>query len=48
MSRFEPDFIFLMEVKAARNNIERVKSQLKYEGMFYVEGVNNGGGLALL
>ena len=48
MSRFLPSVIFLMEVKLRRNKMEDIKRKLRYEGLFYVEGINNGGGLALL
>ena len=48
MSRFLPSVIFLMEVKIRRNKMEGIKRKLRYEGLFYVEGINNEGGLALL
>ena len=37
-----------MEVKVQRGRVERVQILLKYEGLFFVEGVNSGGGIALL
>ena len=43
MSRFLPSVVFLMEVKLKRN-----KKKLIFEGLFYVERVNNEGGLVLL
>ena len=48
VNRFKPTFIFLMQVKIGRSKVERVKHQLQYEGLFVVEGINSGGGLALL
>lgn len=46
--RFGPKLIFLMEVKVCRDKMERVIRKLQSEDMFCVEGVNNGGGLALI
>ena len=40
--------IFLMEVKVERSHVERVMEKIKFEGLFTVDSVRGGGGLALL
>lgn len=47
-SNFKPNFIFLMEVKIDRERVEVVQKQLKYNGLCFYPGENNGGGVALL
>ena len=47
-SRLKPNIIFLMEVKINIFKMEKIKLLLHYEGLFYVQGGNRGGGLALL
>ena len=48
VSRFKPEIVFLMEVKTSMLNMERIKCRLKFEGFFFVEGKNRGGGITLL
>ena len=48
VSRYKPNFVFLMEVKVNREKVEPVKKQLKFEGLFYVEGVRKGRGVAFM
>ena len=36
-----------METKCQRNQVESIKHRMGYEGLFFMPGVNNGGGLAL-
>ena len=48
MSRCQPMFIFLMEVEINREKVEKVQRRLRFDGLFFVEGVNVGGGLALI
>lgn len=48
VSSNKPSCIFLLEVKIARSRVERIKEQLGFQSLFYVNNVNNGGGLALL
>ena len=45
---FSPKFIFLREVNVQRERVERVQRLLKYEGLYFVEGINNGGEITLL
>ena len=44
----QPKMVFLMEVKVGRSHVERVKEKIKFEGLFTVDSVRGGGGLALL
>lgn len=46
--RLGPKIVFLMEVKVGREKVERVRRRLQFEALFFMEGVNHGGGLALL
>ncbi|WCJ41960.1 hypothetical protein M5689_022794 [Euphorbia peplus] len=48
VSKFRPEFIFLMEVKCNRAKIESIKRKLCYDGLFFIDPINQGGGLALL
>ncbi|XP_031124183.1 uncharacterized protein LOC116026896 [Ipomoea triloba] len=48
VSRKKPEFVFLMETKAARIHAERLRVRLGFEGLFYVDSVGRSGGLALL
>ena len=45
---FSPKFIFLREVNVQRERVERVQRLLKYEGLYFVERINNGGEITLL
>lgn len=42
VSKFMPDFIFFMEVKVARDKVERVREQINFQGLCFVPGINNG------
>ena len=42
---FKPEVVFLMETKVRRRKMEIVQQRLRYDGLFFVEGINNGGGL---
>lgn len=42
------DVVFFMEVKVDQKVVERVQKKIRFEGLFCVTHVNNGGGLALL
>ena len=44
----KPKIVFLMEFKVGRQQVERVKNKLKFEGCFTVDSVRGGGGLAML
>ena len=44
----KPTFIFLIETLCSRNKLERIKIQLSYDGLFFVDRVGQSGGLALL
>ncbi|XP_019178278.1 PREDICTED: uncharacterized protein LOC109173495 [Ipomoea nil] len=44
----KPDFVFLMETMVKRDHAERLRVRIGFEGLFYVDNVRNGGGLALL
>ena len=48
VSRFKPELVFLMETKVCKRKVEIVQQRLRYDGLFYMEGNNNRGGLALL
>ena len=48
MSTKRLKIVFLMEVKVGKAYIERIKNKLQFEGMFSIESVRRGGGLALL
>ncbi|XP_019158575.1 PREDICTED: uncharacterized protein LOC109155346 [Ipomoea nil] len=48
VSRKKPDFVYLMETKVGKDNAERLRVKLGFEGLFYVNPVRMGGGLALL
>ena len=48
VSRFKPTFVFLMEVKVNRVRIDAIKNQIQFEGLFLVEGVRRGGGVAFM
>ena len=48
VSRFKPTFVFLMEVKVNRVRIDAIKNQIQFEGLFLVEGVSRGGGVAFM
>ncbi|XP_031127667.1 uncharacterized protein LOC116029767 [Ipomoea triloba] len=47
VSSQRPNFVFLMETKAQSAQLERLKIRLGYEGLFTVDRVGLGGGLAL-
>ncbi|XP_019168526.1 PREDICTED: uncharacterized protein LOC109164444 [Ipomoea nil] len=47
-SRKKPDFIFLMETKVGREHDESIRVNLGFDGLFYVDLVRLGGGMALL
>ena len=44
----KPTFVFLMEVKVNRVRIDAIKNQIQFEGLFFVEGVCRGGGVAFM
>ncbi|XP_019184584.1 PREDICTED: uncharacterized protein LOC109179530 [Ipomoea nil] len=48
VSRKQPDFVFLMETKVARDHAERLRVTMGFEGLFYVDNDGLSGGLALL
>ncbi|XP_019175465.1 PREDICTED: uncharacterized protein LOC109170766 [Ipomoea nil] len=48
VSRKQPDFVFLMETKVARDHAERLRVKIGYEGLFYVDSDGLSGGIALL
>ncbi|XP_019168831.1 PREDICTED: uncharacterized protein LOC109164736 [Ipomoea nil] len=48
VSRKKPDFVYLMETKVDRSHAERLRVKIGFEGLFYVDPVRGGGGLALL
>ncbi|XP_019151047.1 PREDICTED: uncharacterized protein LOC109147845 [Ipomoea nil] len=48
VSRKQPDFLFLMETKVARDHAERLRVTMGFEGLFYVDNDGLSGGLALL
>ena len=48
VSTKKPKIVFLMEVKVGRQQVERVKNKLRFEGCFIVDSVRGGGGLAML
>ncbi|XP_019173810.1 PREDICTED: uncharacterized protein LOC109169382 [Ipomoea nil] len=48
VSRKKPDFVFLMETKVCRIHAERIRVDLGFDGLFYVDSVRLKGGLALL
>lgn len=37
--RFKPKIVFLMEFKVGRDKVERVKRQIQFDGLFFVEGI---------
>ncbi|XP_019199061.1 PREDICTED: uncharacterized protein LOC109192809 [Ipomoea nil] len=47
VSKQRPLFVFLMETKTCVNLVEQVRVKLGFEGVFYVDRVGLGGGLAL-
>ena len=46
VSTKRPKLIFLMEVKVGRNQIDRGRSRLQFDGSFMVDNVSGGGSLA--
>ena len=48
VSTKKPKMVFLMEVKVGRNQVERVKNKIQFDGLFMVDSVRGGGGLALM
>ena len=42
VSRCQPKFIFLIEMKINREKVEKVQRRLRFDGLFFVEGVNAG------
>lgn len=48
ISRFKPKFVFLMEVESSREKVEKVRTTIGFEGLFFVKGESNGAGLAFL
>lgn len=44
----QAEFIFLMEVKVLREKLEHVREKINFQGLCFVPGINNGGGLAFL
>lgn len=43
----KPDLVCLMETKVNHVHLERLRMKLGYKGLFYVDSVGIGGGLAL-
>ena len=41
VSIFMPEIIFIMEAKVDRRKIEIMQRQIRYDGMFFVNGVHN-------
>ncbi|XP_050233384.1 uncharacterized protein LOC126681873 [Mercurialis annua] len=48
VSFLAPNFIFLMETKISRHKLYGIRSQLGFDGIFIVDSVGTGGGLAML
>ena len=48
MLRFKPEIVFLMEVMTSMEIMERIKCRMNFEGIFFTEGLNHGGGITLL
>ncbi|XP_019199913.1 PREDICTED: uncharacterized protein LOC109193526 [Ipomoea nil] len=48
VSKKQPDFVFLIETKVARDHAERLRVTIGFEGLFYVDNDGLSGGLALL
>lgn len=48
VSSQRPDIVFLMETKARSTQLENLRVRLGFEGLFIVDRVGMGGGLALL
>lgn len=46
MSKKQTNLIFLIEVKVCWVKVEKVQNQLRYAGLCFIPGHNNGGGLA--
>lgn len=44
----KPNFVFLIETICKQKQMEKIRSQLGFEGLFVVEPVGRSGGLALL
>ena len=42
VSRFKPNLVFLMETIVNKRKVESVQHQIRYDGLFTVDGVNNG------
>ena len=42
-TRVMPKLVFLMEVKVGREKVESIRRSIGFEGLFFVDGVNNGG-----
>ncbi|XP_031090962.1 uncharacterized protein LOC115995954 [Ipomoea triloba] len=47
VSKQRPSFVFIMETKSTTSQMERVRVRMGYEGLFCVDRVGLGGGLAL-
>ena len=47
VSTKKPKLVFMIEMKVGRQQVERVKNKLKFEGCFIVDSAIRGGGLAL-
>ena len=47
MVRYKPYIIFLMEVMTGMETMERIKRRLRFEGVFFVKGIHQGGGIAV-
>ena len=48
MVGYKPKLVFVMEVKTNMEKMEGIKRRLLYERIFFVKGINQGGGIALL
>jgi hypothetical protein len=44
----KPNFVFLMETLSKKNQLEKVRCKMGFEGLFVVDPVGRSGGLALL
>lgn len=44
----KPSYIFLIEVKISHSSIEQIKGLLGFHSLFYMDNIQNRGGLALL
>ena len=47
VSKVKPCLVFLMECKVKMDRIQSVKKKLGFDKLFYIVGLNNGGGLCL-